>query len=398
MKTLLRYRKKIALLVGLFAAVIVTSGLVSYWASTARALSVPKTTPLFYSGLLTDGSGKPLTATSAIVGLDIYDLQTGGNSKCSMAPASAQLTQGRFRIALSSTCVTVLQDNPDLWIEVTVGAAAMGRTKIGAMPYVLAPDTLKVAGDASFTIHSNTDTPTSGSKMLSLKTGKTSPADVFNVDSKGYVGLGSIGTSPSAMLNIVQSSNTDWAASIYNGGGSGKGLVVKSGGSIPIPALQVGDIAGNVRLLVQSTGNVGIGTTSPAATLDVSGTVKATGDITTTPWTDWSPSWVTGWASFSQKYIRYKLVGKLCFVTYSIGGTSNSAVTEFPLPYPIGFDQSVYLSGGGETIDNSAEENGHRILLIKNNNTALFYRTAPNYAFTASGTKRVDGQFYYEIK
>jgi hypothetical protein len=52
------------------------------------------------------------------------------------------------------------------------------------------PGILEVAGDASFTIHSNTDTQTSGgNKMLVLKTGKTSPKDVFTVDNKGTNGV-----------------------------------------------------------------------------------------------------------------------------------------------------------------------------------------------------------------
>jgi formylglycine-generating enzyme required for sulfatase activity len=136
MKTLIAKRRLIALIAGLFGAVIATSALVSYWTSTARATGIPTTNPLYYSGLLEDTSGKMLTGSKSI-GIDLYDALSGGNKKCSTAAAATTLTQGRFRIALDSGCVKAIQDTADLWVEVTVGGTSMGRTKIGAVPYAV---------------------------------------------------------------------------------------------------------------------------------------------------------------------------------------------------------------------------------------------------------------------
>ena len=259
MKTLIAHRKNITLLLSLFSVVIATSALVSYWASTARALTVPKTNPLFYSGLLADTAGKPLAAATATVGLALYPAQSGGSAVCSMAPAATPLTQGRFRIALSAACVTALQENPDLWIEVTVGTSPMARTKIGAVPYVLAPDMLKVDGDASLTIHSNTDTPTSGSNMLVLKTGSTVPVKLFGVSNTGSVSA--------KKLYASELVSTD--SLLLPDGSCFLGVEKKTNGNLRIhctPGIKFSTWLSGVTLypmVIKRTGEVGIGTTTP---------------------------------------------------------------------------------------------------------------------------------------
>jgi len=200
MSTIIKHRKSVALAIGLFAAVIATSALVSYWTGSARAGGLPTTNPLFYSGFLTDKTGKPLTGKK-FIGVVLWDAATGGKQKCTTVPAAMTLVQGRFRLALNTTCVTVIQDNTELWVEVVVDGTSMGRTKIGAVPFVATiPDTLKVSGDAAFTVHSNTDTPGKGKKMLVLKTGAKKQKEVFSVDNEGKVGIGT--TIPEAKLEI----------------------------------------------------------------------------------------------------------------------------------------------------------------------------------------------------
>jgi hypothetical protein len=91
----------------------------------------------------------------------------------------------------------------------------------------------------------------------------------------GYVGIGTGGTAPVSALQVVQSSNTDWASFIQNTGGTGKGLRIQAASGDVTPALQVDDNNGTTRLLVRSDGNVGIGNTNPDAKLAVSGQVHA---------------------------------------------------------------------------------------------------------------------------
>ena len=223
MGTIFQRHGKLALAVGLVALIVSTSVLVGYFASRASALGMPGTNPLYYSGLLTDTAGKPLTNPQTIV-LDLYDASTAGNKKCSTTSIATPLTQGRFRIALSTACVTALQDNPDLWIEVSVGTTPMARTKIGAVPYVLAPDMIKVDGDASLTIHSNSTSLTPNSKMLTMKTGTTSQKEVFTVNNAGKVGVGT--SNPEANFHIVKANAgsvqlpTDTLVSLENDGNS----------------------------------------------------------------------------------------------------------------------------------------------------------------------------------
>jgi len=137
MKTLRRHRLIVAIAaLGLTAAIL--AGVVGgYLAGIARATGIPTTNPLYYSGMLADTAGKPLSTSPQTIGVDLYDAQTAGNKKCSTAPVSTTLTQGRFRVALDSTCVAAVQDNSDLWVEVTVGGTSMARTKIGAVPYAV---------------------------------------------------------------------------------------------------------------------------------------------------------------------------------------------------------------------------------------------------------------------
>lgn len=89
----------------------------------------------------------------------------------------------------------------------------------------------------------------------------------------GNVGIGTI--APSSKLHVAQVSNTNWAGYISNAGGSGKGLRIQSASGDATPVLQVEDNYGNNRFLVQSNGNVGIGTANPDYKLTINGKIKA---------------------------------------------------------------------------------------------------------------------------
>ena len=85
----------------------------------------------------------------------------------------------------------------------------------------------------------------------------------------GNVGIGT--SNPISRLSVFQSSNTEWAAMIENTGGDGKGMFIKSASGNSIPSLQINDNYDNVRFIVQSNGNVGIGSSNPNYTLTVKG-------------------------------------------------------------------------------------------------------------------------------
>ncbi|HEY3324974.1 MAG TPA: tail fiber domain-containing protein [Planctomycetota bacterium] len=98
----------------------------------------------------------------------------------------------------------------------------------------------------------------------------------------GYVGIGT--ETPNYRLAVMDSSPNLYATYLAQSGqpaGSSYGLAVDGGTNASDAALRVRNQGGtSTYLYVRGDGNVGIGTASPAATLDVSGSVNFSGSIT----------------------------------------------------------------------------------------------------------------------
>lgn len=91
--------------------------------------------------------------------------------------------------------------------------------------------------------------------------------------SAGRVGIGT--ASPDSKLDVEADEDT-WLARIYNTGSdaNAQGLLVRSDATAAHDAPVMGVYAdGGYKMLVKSTGNVGIGTTNPSTALDVAGDV-----------------------------------------------------------------------------------------------------------------------------
>jgi len=112
-----------------------------------------------------------------------------------------------------------------------------------------------------------------------------------------------------------------------------------------------------------------------------------------TDWVDYSAtSTVVGWSSFTLKIIRYRVIGKMVFVSVNLSGPSNSATTSFTLPFQNKNIESLnmgYAINNGVTVIGSFD-------VVANSSTCNLYQ---NYGstWTASGTKLLYGQFFYEI-
>lgn len=122
-------------------------------------------------------------------------------------------------------------------------------------------------------------------------------------------------------------------------------------------------------------------------------TLNVVGDLYTTAWTDYSStSTVTGWSSFTYKYIYYKVIGKFVFVNFEIDGTSNSATTTFTLPHAEGHASVVEFVFNGYSTSGWSMRPG-----TMNSTTVNLYSTWYSHSWPTSGNKVVRGQFCYEM-
>jgi len=137
MRTIMRRRRLIALGMGSLLAVGVGS---AYLLGRARAAGAPTMQPLTYSGVLTNTAGVPLTDASKNIQITLWDMATGGTQACSTASTATPLTAGAFQVVLPPACTTAIHGAGDLWVEVFVDGASVGRTKLGATPYAIEAD------------------------------------------------------------------------------------------------------------------------------------------------------------------------------------------------------------------------------------------------------------------
>jgi hypothetical protein len=114
-------------------------------------------------------------------------------------------------------------------------------------------------------------------------------------------------------------------------------------------------------------------------------------------WTDYSAvSTIVGWSSFTVKKIFYKKVGKTVFVQFDLEGTSDSVVTSFTLPTAAKADGMILQ------IPTYGQDTGTALctrlgVLLNGGATYTVYPTAAGGNWTASGTKTIHGEFFYQI-
>jgi len=118
------------------ALVASVGGGLGYLAGKARAVGIPASKPMTYSGVLTDAAGTPLSGMKNIQ-VQLWDMATAGTVQCTAGPTPLTLVAGSFQLALPDTCTAAVQSLPDLWAEVFVDGASLGRTKLGAVPFAV---------------------------------------------------------------------------------------------------------------------------------------------------------------------------------------------------------------------------------------------------------------------
>lgn len=135
-------------------------------------------------------------------------------------------------------------------------------------------------------------------------------------------------------------------------------------------------------------------TFAPKLYLTPNGDLFASGDVYTDVWNDWAgSSTIIGWSSFTTKNILYKRIGKLVIISFFLTGPSNATGASFTLPFTA---NAAY----GLTIPIAAQDNGvvvtSPVAYLGNTTTCSLYKDITGTTWTASGTKDIRGQFFYQ--
>ncbi len=131
----------------------------------AVASGAPSVGALNYSGVLEDADGNPLAGTHNILLQFWGDDTTTEKLLCTLNSEGLALSAGRFSLALPDTCAPSFQTSPDVWVEVSVDGASLGRVKVGAVPYALEA-THATAADNATTFRVSKDLTVQGKLLL----------------------------------------------------------------------------------------------------------------------------------------------------------------------------------------------------------------------------------------
>lgn len=113
-------------------------------------------------------------------------------------------------------------------------------------------------------------------------------------------------------------------------------------------------------------------------------------------WQSYTPVGIVGWAATPTVNYYYRKDGGEVEVAIEISGTSDSATTTCPLPYPVASIELYTITEPAKVKNNGTFQTTPGLAYaIAAGSTLTFYKDWNSGAFTASGTKQVNVKFKY---
>ena len=142
-----------SLKVGLaLGGVALSASVLTLLAVNARAAGIPDANVLTYTGYLEGPDGKALTGEHSI-SVAFWASETATSDLCTGSLGSVELQSGRFQVPLPDECADAVKDNPNLFVDVEVDGASLGRTKLGAVPFAIEAKRATEAEQATESAH-----------------------------------------------------------------------------------------------------------------------------------------------------------------------------------------------------------------------------------------------------
>ena len=235
-------------------------------------------------GKVSGGSAGSITVSSIMRTNDVPNLPTGkiwvgdGNT---IVSDTVFLDEPNGRMGIGTT-------SPDAQLEISNSTTTSGSG--GATLRLTRSDNTSVEGDPVGTIEfysTDADGPKTTAYIKSMSeelygrkgslafgtsiTNNTDAVEAMRIDSSGDVGIGV--TNPDARIHAL---NSGLAAKFVSS--QATGLEVQGGGNSQ-PIARFKDTSASEKVTISSTGNVGIGTTSPDRALEVEGNIRSNGNI-----------------------------------------------------------------------------------------------------------------------
>jgi hypothetical protein len=357
--------------------------------NTSTASSTSKNTLIQFQGTDTTGTIKDSGAIQVTPGgVNYIDTSMLFYTRGGDAQNPRMTITGGGNIGIGMT-------SPSYRLDVNRGSSGVVLNLDGENAYNAETGILISSGRAKISgfLNSSGGTPGTSLRFYTMPDGG-SVTERIRIDSNGNVGIGT--SAPALALDVIGRIRNTFTSSgttvfeSYNPSATGYGAYI-SGGVSTNYALQVADYANNVRLTILGNGNVGIGTTSPGARLQV----KASAAAGATDAFYIENSAGTGLFSVRDDgltYLKgnvgintatpsvrlevngnYKLFGGSTYTSYTGDGLWNAAAT----PNFIG------TNGQGSTYNRYTGINGGILLGYQDNGSGLY---SPAYGFEVKST------------